>query len=221
MDNITYAIIGCYPDKGMKSHGSKGLISFNNKRLFEHQLDWIQNTNTHNEYETILICDFDIAKIKKTLISSKIKIHQVNNTNPIYAACELSKYDNLIIIDYGCLFNPVILDNFKRTSILCVTDNEHLDTGCVIKDNIVEHIFLDLHDDKFCNIFRISREDKTKILSNNKYKSFNLLYFEILNMLIDSGSKVMAKKIDRKDFFYFTQMRQKNAANKFIKKLSN
>ena len=35
MKHITYVILACYADKGMKSLGSKGLMVFQNKKLLE------------------------------------------------------------------------------------------------------------------------------------------------------------------------------------------
>ena len=37
MTGITYAIIACYIDKGMKSKGSKCLMEFNKKKLLDYQ----------------------------------------------------------------------------------------------------------------------------------------------------------------------------------------
>lgn len=224
MSSITYAIIACYPDKGMKSQGSKGLLSFNEKKLFEHQLEWLKKDNKNN-YEIILICDFDIYKIKK-IISNQVNICEIKNHNPVFTACDNAKYDKIVFIDYGCVFKPNILNSIKQnnsSSILCLhkNTNDSVDTGCVIVQNRVEHIYLDLESNYFINMFAICSEDKQKILNDSRYKNFNLLYFEILNMLISSGSTINSSFIDHKDFIYFTQMRQKNAINKFIKNISN
>lgn len=224
MNNITYAIMACYPDKGMKSYGSKGLFSFNSKKIFEYQFEWIISHNKAKDYEIILICDFDYSKIKK-ILDPKINIYLTNNFNPVYIACSKALYDEVVCVDYGCLFKPKVLDEIAQdsSSILCTknTEDYFLDSGCIIKNDIIEHIFLDLPENKFSNIFSISKKDKQKILNNKKFQYFNLLYFEIINMLIDSGSIIKAKMIDHKDFLYFTQMRQKNAINKFIKKIAN
>lgn len=224
MSSITYAIMACYPDKGMKSQGSKGLLSFDEKKLFEHQLEWIKKNNKNN-YEIILVCDFDIYKIKKTL-THKISIYEIEDHNPIFTACNYAKYEKIIFIDYGCVFKPKILSDIKQnnqSSILCLekNTNDNVDTGCIIVQNRVEHLYLDLESNYFTNIFSLCSEDKQKILGDSKYKNFNLLYFEILNMLISSGSTINSSFIDHKDFIYFTQMRQKNAINKFIKNISN
>jgi hypothetical protein len=224
MNNITYVIVACHPDKGMKSHGSKGLLDFNNKKLFEHQFDWIKNNTKNKNYEIIIVCNFDLHRIKK-IIEPNIKIFSANDCNPVYSACLNSINSRLLFIDYGCLFNPKVLNTKLNTSSTIWYVDEHkndqLDTGCIIKDDYIEHIFFDLPGHKFCNIFYLSSEDKQKILSSPKYKHFNLLYFEILNMLIDSGSTIKANMVNNKDFLYFTQMRQKNAINKFIKKIAN
>lgn len=226
MNKITYAIMACHPDKGMKSLGSKGLIDFNHKKLFEYQLEWIKKIQKNKNYEIILICDFDFIKIKKIFANSMIRVYQCHDANPIFTACLESKYDTLICIDYGCLFRPSALlsiQNNNTSAVLCVDNDKYnqLDTGCIAKNNFVEHIFFDLPSHKFSNIFLICGTDKLKILNNQRYKYFNLLYFEILNMLIDSGSSIKLGTITNKDFIYFTQMRQKNAINRFIKNINN
>jgi hypothetical protein len=225
MNNITYVILACNPDKGMKSYGSKGLLEFNKKKLFQHQFEWIRSNSKNKNYEILLICNFDLCRIQK-IIDPDIKIFSSVGSNPIYVACSKAKYNKLIFMDYGCLFKPKILNNISssvESSVLYVNDkkNQQLKIGCIIKDNYVEHIFLDLPDNKFCNIFSISSIDKQKILDNIEYQRFNLLYFEILNMLISSGSLVKSSSINSKDFLYFTQMRQKNDINTFIKKITN
>lgn len=223
MKNISYILIACYPDKGMKSYGSKSLMIFDKKKLLDYQCDWINQTKTINN-EIMVITDFDSLKVSKT-IQSPIRSLNLVDYNPIYFGCLNAKYDDIIFIDYGCLFNPSILKfQQNKSSILSVNEKKtktNLDIGCLVKNDTVEHIFFDLPNDKFCNIFYISSEEKSKILSNKKYRKYNLLNFEIINMLINDGSVFSNKKISSKDFLYFTMINQKNGVKNFVKKISN
>lgn len=222
MDNISYVIIACYPDKGMKSYGSKSLISFDNKNLLDYQISCINKSqNKKNKYEIIVICDFDINKINK-LYEPKIKVIDLNKTNPIHRATQVAKYKNLFFIDYGCVFKPSIIKNIKtnESSIVCLKNNKNnkLEIGCIIdKDNKkLNHMFFDLPDHKFSNIFLISEKDVNTIRTNKFFHSSNLLYFEIINHLNTTGSKIKVNYIENNDFIYFNDMRQKNGISKFI-----
>lgn len=216
---ITYIIIGCYPDKGMKSYGSKSLMVFSNKKLLEHQIETIRKSHSNKDnYEIVVICDFDIQKVTKYF--PKIKIIKLNDTNPIYQGCLLARYDNVCFIDYGCVFEPSSIQYKEEVSkILCTKNNKNnkLEIGCVSEKNIVKHMFFDLPDHKFCNIFFLCQEDKKHILNNKDCSRHNLLYFEILNTLISSGVSIKISDIDTNKFIFFNNMRQKNAINRFIK----
>lgn len=215
--DVSYIIIACYPDKGMKSYGSKSLIDFNKKKLLQYQIESIAKSK-HNNYEIIVISDFEIQKIQKTF--GDIQVYDLGNNNPVYLGCKLAKYSQVIFIDYGCLFsNNIINDTKKHSTVVCSPSikNQSLDVGCLVKNRFLEHIFFDLPENKFCNIFSLSGKDKKKILQTSGFDYFNLLSFEIINKLIESGSIFDVKFANPEDFIYFNHMRQKNAINKFIK----
>ena len=216
--DVSYIIIACYPDKGMKSCGSKSLIDFNKKRLLQYQIDCISKSK-HSNYEIIVITDFEIQKIQKTF--NGIQIASLENRNPIYLGCQLAKYSQVVFIDYGCLFSKNLINELKKTSCVIyskVSKNNNLNTGCLIRNSFLEHIFFDLTDNKFCNMFAFSKEDKHKTLEDASLDCFNLLSFEIINKLIEKGSAFDTKLAKQEDFIYFNHTRQKNAINRFIKK---
>jgi hypothetical protein len=221
MTNISYVIIACYADKGMKSYGSKSLIDFYKKKLLQYQIDCILESN-HDKYEIIVISNFETQKIQKTF--DGIKVVSLENTNPIYLGCQLSKYKQTIFIDYGCLFSKNLIDNIKKTSsIVCSQSikNATLNLGCLVSNRFLEHVFFDLPDNKFCNIFSIGEDDKKLILQNTDFGYSNLLCFELINKLMEVGSIFDVKFAKQEDFIYFNHMRQKNAVNKFIKQTYN
>jgi hypothetical protein len=218
--NNQYIIIACYPDKGMKSSGSKGLLSFNKKKLIDHQISWIKNNNANSSVS--IVADFEYSKIQKS-ISSDINIINAEGQNPILMCCEEFRGQNLCFIDYGCIFRWNILSKikFENSQIICIKDpkpNNNLDVGCTVIEDSIEYMFFDLPKNKFCNIFSIIGSDTIKIEKAKIQK--NLLYFEIINMLLHNKSKIMPTFISN-DFIYFNHARQKNAITKFIKKSAN
>lgn len=223
MNNISYVIIACYPDKGMKSYGSKSLLEFSKKKLLQHQIEVIKSVNHNNSYEIIVISDFETCKLQK-VFSNQAQITCLQNQNPVFLGCKLAKYDHVVFIDYGCLFNKNILKNLTKDAYVATTNNQNnkLDIGCIIDKNIVKHMFFDLPENKFCNIFSITSEYKNIILRNSDLDYFNLLAFEIINIVIDLGGKFKIHNIDNnRDFLFFNHMRQKHAVSKFIKNSSN
>ncbi len=218
MNKINYIIVACNPDKGMKSFGSKGLMIFNNKKLLEHQICWIKN---HKKTANItILSDFDFTKIQKLM--PDITVINTGDINPVFKGCSL--YDHgICFIDYGCLFDPSLLkqlDSSKNSTIITTEKLSNLQIGCIANNSNIEHMFFDLPKDKFCNIFYLSPKDVSKIKDNESLKRKNLLSFEIMNYLVDSGSVVNIQRINYKEFLYFNNMRQKNAISKYIKKYS-
>lgn len=218
MNNISYVILACYPDKGMKSYGSKALMVFDEQKLLDYQISVIKKLhNNKQNYEIIVICDFDSSRIQKHF--GDIKVIELKNNNPIYNGCQYSLYKDILFIDYGCVFNTKTFKNmhFLSSEILCVNKYNHgkLDIGCIKNQNNF-HMFYDLPENKFCNIFYISKQHTEEILKNDQYSKSNLLYFEILNML-NNTNKINITYTDNNNYIYFNNMRQKNAINKFIK----
>lgn len=222
MNNISYVIMACYPDKGMKSHGSKSLMTFNNNKLLDYQLSVIKQLHHKKDnYEIILVCDFDILKTQK-YFSDKVKIIQSDKFNPVYTGASAAKYANVLFIDYGCIFDKEIIQQLTKdyySKILCVKKYKHgkLDVGCIQTDESL-HFFFDLPNNKFCNMFYLIETDLRAIITNKKYGIYNLLYFEILNML-NNNNQIKIAYADNMNFIYFNNMRQKNAINKFLSKI--
>jgi hypothetical protein len=219
--DISYVILACYADKGMKSYGSKGLIVFNQYRLFDYQINTINKYHQSKNHEIIILCNFDTAKIIKTM-NGKARIEPLDeNTNPIYHGCSIAKNKKIVFIDYGLVFNKYCLSeiDFSGESqvLCCKKDTDKLEIGCVTKDENVEHMFFGVQHNKFCNLFYICEHDKDMILTNKQYHAYNLLYFEIINYLVSNGSTVKSRITNNKNFTFFNNMRQKNGINKFIK----
>lgn len=220
MTKISYVIIACYSDKGMKSYGSKSLLEFGKKKLLQYQIECIKSIDNIN-YEIIVISDFETSKLQK-YFGEQVNIVCLENKNPIYVGCKLAKYSHIVFIDYGCLFNKRILRHLSKDSCIITNNNKNLklDIGCIAEKNIVKHMFFDLPEHRFCNIFSITPENKNKILQIPGFDYFNLLSFEIINMLIELGDKFKLCNVSSNDFLFFNNMRQKNAVSKFIKNIT-
>jgi len=219
MSKVTYVILACNIDKGMKSFGSKGLMVFQNKKLLDYQITWIKKQKPKGA-EIIVVAGFDFIKIQKSF-DKNAKIIKSDQNNPIYYACVEAKNDNVYFIDYGCLFNPQVIpciDNLDTSTIITTEKSADLCVGCITKENQIEHMFLDLQQHKFCNMFYLVKEDIIKIKTDPFYQRHNILNFEIINKLVDTGSTINRANISPKDFVYFHNMRQKNVISKFIKK---
>lgn len=221
MHKTTYIILACNIDKGMKSFGSKGLMVFNSKKLIDHQISWIKKKKAKNS-EIIIVSNFDYYKLNKAF-GGTAKVIDNQFYNPVYSGCSESTNADVCFIDYGCLFDPSLIekvDNCTNSTIITTDKSTDLTVGCITNKDRIEHMFLDLPQDKFCNIFFLSGNDTEKIKNDPFYQRHNLLYFEIINRLVETGSPVSKLKIDSKDFVYFNNMRQKNAISRFIKKYS-
>jgi hypothetical protein len=225
MDGITYAIIACYIDKGMKSRGSKSLIEFNKQKLLDYQIQQIKSGHKSKiPYEIIIVTNFDSQKIEK-IFARKIRVCELNKKiNPIIRACEFSKYKNIFFIDYGCVFNKSLIEltqkNIKSSYIITTNlKKTELDIGIIYdhKTKLVQHMFFDLPD-KFTNMFFLQESFINKLLSESLVHRHNLMYFEILNYLVDQNCDIYNYRVAANSFFiYFNNMRQKNGISKFIK----
>jgi choline kinase len=223
MTGITYAIIACYIDKGMKSKGSKCLMEFNKKKLLDYQIDnIISGHNKKIPYEIIIITNFETQKIQKNFSQKAKVIEHKEMVNPIVQISEEAKYKNIFYIDCGCVYSKEIINNLKFADsfILAIknkTSNE-LDIG-ITKDNTdnIMHMFFGLEGSKFTNMFYLSESDTTRILKNITIHRNNLLYFEIINFLVNQGSLIITRPIKKNLFIFFNNVRQKNGITKFIK----
>lgn len=229
MNNISYIIIACYIDKGMKSKGSKCLIEFNRTKLLDHQINQIEKNHKYkDDYEIIVISDFEYNKILKQFSNRATIIPYDQTKNPIAQGCIIAKYKNILFIDYGCVFTNKIISklDIKQSFILSLKSNKNTarkEVGAIMNEkcsSLIEHMFFDLSDNYFTNIFFLIESDTKKIINNKHNHRFNLLYFEIINELILSGSKIYNKNILNNEYIYFNNMDQKNGITKFIKKYS-
>jgi hypothetical protein len=227
---ITYAIIACYIDKGMKSRGSKCLMEFNQTKLLDYQIEKILLAHNNSiPYEIIIISNFDTQKILKYFGKKITVINCDEDTNPVARACSVANHDNIFFIDYGCIYTSNLIKGVcvKNESVIISTKNNKiskLDIGVTTdySNDTVQHLFFDLPNDiKFANMFLLDTKSVGQINNNKNLHRHNLLYFEILNKLISFGHKINSLQIKDNSFIFFNKTRQKNAIIKFIKRHQN
>jgi hypothetical protein len=221
----TFIILSFSQDKGMKSKGPKGLIEINNKKIFDYQIKsiFLSQKQLKEEYEILILTNFACDKIYK-IMNEKAIIHCIDEEkNPIAEGFSLASSNDVFFIDHGCVFSPEVIKKCMKNNLPTIISakNKNLDIGIVcekFKKN-VQHMFFDLSAKKFANMFYLQKKQK-KIIENNKnLQQKNLMYFEIINYLIEKKEVINEYVVDSGEFMYFNNMRQKNELSKFIKKL--
>jgi hypothetical protein len=225
-NGITYAIMGCNIDKGMKSKGSKSLIEFNKKRLIDYQINQINlaHENKNIDYEIVIITNFEYSKIEK-LYGNKLSVYELETEkNVVIKGCEISKYKSIFFIDYGCVFESEAiiktLEQVRSTVLGSKSLNNNLEMGISIdKSDSIHSLFFDLSEKRFSNMFFLCEHHIKYLLNNKDLHRSNLMYFEIINTIIDDQAhKIYYQQIKNNLFIYFNNTRQKNGISKFIKK---
>jgi hypothetical protein len=225
-NGITYAIMGSNIDKGMKSKGSKSLIEFNKRKLLDYQIDQINLAHKYKniDYEIIVITNFECSKIEK-LYGNKLSVYELETEkNVVIKGCEISKYKNIFFIDCGCVFEAQAiiktLDQARSAVLGSKSLSNNLDMGIFSdKSDAVHSLFFDLSEKRFSNMFFLCEHHVKYLLGNKDLYRSNLMYFEIINTIIDDQiHKIYYQQIKNNLFIYFNNTRQKNGISKFIKK---
>ncbi len=191
---MNFIIIGDKFQKGMKSKGCAGLIKFNNSlNIFEHQYKTINKF--FPKAKIIYIAGFEYRKIENFIKKHYSDVLLFNNTNfensnDCYSLNIINKlliYDTFITFGYTIL-NSKPLEKFNKLlgSQVFLTNNNKSSVGCIIQNNIVENISLDLPN-TIDDLYYISDKDIKnfkEIATNHKYH--NYFVFELLNNLIEN-----------------------------------
>lgn len=181
----------------MKSYGPTSLISLQNKRLIDIQIEAIKKS--FKNYEIIICCGFDVDKIYKHIranySSSNVRIVEnqlCNNSNScesVRLALNNTVNNRIFILDGRLLFSEKIFKNKINESHVYLEPNNHcknLEVGININENNLIEFFsygaincwsevLYLHSRDNVDSFR-------KIISNTDFK--NKFIFEALNEFI-------------------------------------
>lgn len=198
---ISFIITCPYYDMGIKSLGSKCLLSTKRKKIIEKQCYAIEKF-CKEEYEVILVNSIEHNKTQKFVEKKlpKVKYVYVDSDNINYAGSlikglELAKYTNTINIECGLVMNSSSIKYLKTTdvdiSVGCVTNkhkqNSDIELGCTIEHNRVSNMFFGL-EHKYIGIFYINELVKNFILDNYTFDdNKNKFMFELVNNCISKG----------------------------------
>ena len=208
--SISFIILSPFYDSGIKSLGSKCLLTVKRKKIIEKQITAIEKFCTNKRYEIILVNSIENNRTSKFIENKKLNIiHKfVSNDNINYGGSlieglKLAKYDKIYSIESGLVFSTQALDllntNESDICIGCIhhkhQQNEDLDIGCVVSsDNKVSNIFFGL-DNKYIGINRFNNFAKQFIINNfGDKKNGNKFIFELINSCV-TDSLICHKKI--------------------------
>lgn len=199
---ISFIITCPYYDMGIKSLGSKCLLSAKRKKIIEKQYYSIDTFCKNIEYEIILVNSIEHNRTQKFVEKKLPKIkyvyadfENINYGGSFIKGLELAKYPNVINIESGLVVSASSIKELKiqntQIAVGCINDkhrqNLDIELGCTInKDNIL-NMFFGL-ENKYIGIFYINNEVKKFITENYEFDSNKNKYtFEIINSCIARG----------------------------------
>lgn len=206
---MNFIILADKYQKGMKSKGCVGLIRVNQRNnVFQHQYKIIKSY--FPLAKIIYIYGFDnkryINFINDYGYSDVISIFnsKYEELNYAYSLSLASQYLNksCFVLFGDTIFKKQIFEDFNSNqgSQIYLNKKEKNKLGCVLdKDNIVHNISFDL-DNYLMDIYFIHKQESNMlktILNNPKYN--NCFLFEIINKMIDNGTKFKGISKNKKD----------------------
>lgn len=222
---ISILLLATLPDNGIKSLGSKSLFKLtSNRLLIDYQLDNIKAAMKDRDYDITFLCGFDCHRIQKNLYryddKFPIKIIKQNHSNLNFGGALLkgiqeAKYDNIVSINYGCLFSKsvisqLIYDTSANTLAISKKNrhNDNIKLGCHIEDKEIVNIFFDLGQYKYLDINFLSSNTTRYI---KQYFSFddnkNKFVFELINQLINYQHIFNYYSVDFSDFIFVDSLK--------------
>lgn len=199
---ISVLILATMPDHGIKSLGSKSLFKLKEKLIIEYQLENITSALKDRDYEIIFLCGFDSQKTIKSLnkYSDKFPIKFIKHNNNLnfvgsfLAGLNTAKYNNVLSINYGCVFSKSVITQLLNTTInrLVVAKenrhNNHIKVGCHINQEKIINIFFNLGQYKYLDMNFWSHQTVEYIKQHFSFDdNKNKFMFEIINTLIDAN----------------------------------
>lgn len=214
MKPISFIITCPYYDNGIKSLGSKCLLSIKRKKIIEKQCSAIEKFCKDIEYEIILVNSIDHTKTQKFIEKKLPYVNYVyadsgniNYGGSFIKGLALAKYPNVVNIECGLVLSAISINNLisgnQDIAVGCVTNkhkqNIDIDLGCVINENKVTNLFFGL-DNKYIGILYINEIVKDFILENFTFEAHkNKFLFELINYCISKGYSCEATILKGKD----------------------
>lgn len=201
---ISVIFLATLPDSGMKSLGSKSLFKLKDRTIIDYQLENIKAALKHRDYDITFVCGFDCNRVEKMLLTytNKLPIRTIKqkheNLNFVGSFLEgltHAKYNNVLSINYGCLFTKnVIRQIIKHSASNMVSiakkhnHNENIDIGCYLEQEKIVNIFFNLGQYKYLDMNLWSANTIQYIKHNLLFDDYkNKFMFEIINELITCG----------------------------------
>lgn len=187
---------------GIKSLGSKCLLSTKRKKIIEKQYYAIERFCNDIEHEIILVNSIEHIKTQKFIEKKlpNIKYVYIDSDNINYAGSFISglglaKYPDVINIECGLVISSNSMKYLKTTdtdiSVGCITSkhkqNSDIELGSTIEHNNISNMFFGL-EHKYIGIFYIGENAKHFILDNYDFdNNKNKFMFELVNNCISQG----------------------------------
>lgn len=210
--NKSIILLNAFPDKKIKSLGNKGLIQIsNNCNLIDYQIRFFEKL--YGDPEIIIVGGFDNKRLYKYIhnnkktYNSKIKHieHEIDDSINIGKSIRigLDNISNNTALVHNCstVLNTKLVNKLKKhdESFIIAEKNINGHIGCISQDGYILNCFYDLSDKIYDFIYfnQKSLQILKDISKSNIY--FDKLYlFEILNLCIDSGSKMKLLYIEER-----------------------
>jgi choline kinase len=203
-------IIADRPSKGIKSKGWNGLIKINKREtLIQNQIKVIRQNFPKSKI--IYIYGFDYKKVEEYFHYSDVNnLVYVNNNQfasngESYSVSMVSEFleQDCLIFFGNLILKPSMFKNFHpKKSQLFITPKIENELGCTFNDSgFVEHICYGL-ENYLGNVYYISKNDIEQfknLITKNHHRNYFL--FEIINKMIENGSKFKTKTFDKKNIF--------------------
>ena len=211
---ISVVILATLPDSGIKSLGSKSLLTFKGKYFIEHQLDAIRQGLKNKKYDITIMSGFDNQRMIKFLspISKKhniqiIKQNYDNNLNfggSLIKSMNYIKHPNVLSINYGLLFRSNIISamtkQYNKNTVVVSNNhsyNSNIKVGCYDQNHQIVNLFYNLGEKKYLDINYWNKTTIDFIKKNISLKdNYNRFIFELINLLMGYNHSFDSLSVD-------------------------
>lgn len=210
--------------KRMKSHGPKANIQIDEKNtVISRMISIIKKV--FGNIEITVVLGFQKEKIKLSNDLNKTFNENFESTNvskSINIGIKSSKGKDCLIVYGDIVFNKNIFNNFdKNNSCVWVekSDKRSCEVGVNVVDGNAEHFSYGVFP-KWAQIVFLKEKDKELFLKlSNNAKTEKWFGFEIMNKMIDAGTKFSIKMID--EIIEIDTYLDIKKAKKFVRKNEN
>ena len=230
MNNLSVIFLSTLPDIGIKSLGTKSLIKIKNRYLLDYQLEAINKACRNKiKYEILIASAFDYSKTYKVLQNYDVRIIKQDYENINFGGAALhalhhARFDNILLINYGCLFSADIITHVigdMGENRIGIINDPHsiLPVSCLIQSGHIENMFFDITNDKFSEICFINRDTKQYMCNSLNLDNYiNKFMFEIINKSISDNQTYRPIILNHKHFMFLNSYKHITSSKGFIKR---